>query len=90
VFALDEREKEGEGKKAHALDVDGGLPEHLDARARADRRGARARGQVSEEGREGLRGARERDVVRNRVAHAQDVRGGYVKLCCFRLLQNEG
>jgi len=48
-------------------------------RARADRRSsARARGHVREERCQGERGPRERDMERDRAAHAQHVRRGRI------------
>jgi len=61
-----------------ALYIDAGLSQHLDLRARP---AARARGQVIEERCQGERGPRERDMVRDRAAHAQHVRRGGINLC---------
>jgi len=67
-----------------ALYIDAGLSQHLNLRARADRRSSpRARGQITEERCQGERGARERDMVRDRAAHAQHVRRGRVNLFCL-------
>ena len=83
-----------EGRK-HVPGVNAGLPEHLDPRTRADRRGPHARGQVSEERCQGLRGPRERNMVRDRTANAQNVRRGGVNLfrgksCCNQRREEAG
>ena len=61
----------------YALYIDAGLSQHLNLRARA---AARARRQAIEERCQGERGPRERDMVRDRAAHAQHVRRGSINL----------